>query len=291
MGKQDYENDELETMDEFEDAQNELDDVADDLEDESNPEIEDTDESDGDEDIEPEEEEENESRGKVKQTKRDVKNQPVFTKDDVSKIVSRRVNSKNARIKALEEENEILDEICEITGLTRAQLRQKFSSMSDQEKAQIMGITPEQVSLRNLISRRDRELKRKEAELKLKDEITALKSDKRYSDFDEYEDDIKDTLERYPHMSVKEAYKFVKANLYDDEDTQKLIEQRIIEQKASKSSKKVVTGGGVAKTNKAPQLSPKELRVASLMGLTPAEYMKYQNIYSLDQNNKRKKEK
>jgi hypothetical protein len=266
---------ELETNDEEDD---ELEDET-----EENDDEEDDDEEESEDESDEDDEEEDE-KPKPQQSK------SVFTKEDVSRMVQRRINSKNAKIKTLQEDSDLIEELCELAGMSKSDLRTRLQAMPIETRAKLMGLSVNEVQTKSMMSKQMRELKKMERETKLKEAETALKKNKQFADFDDIKDEVYDILETYPSMSLQDAYAFVKATGDGLTNMTRQIEQRVLEKKAAQSKKKVVKpSGGVV--DKKKSLSSEEKMVAEKMGLTEAEYISFQRVSSIDEMPRKKKKK
>ena len=267
---------------EFEELELEEEDMIEDDDDEL--ENDETDEDGADEEADEDEDDETDEPEESKQKPK------LYTAEQVSKRVQRRVNAKNAKIAALQEDSELVEELCELAGLDKQTLKARLSAMPTETKAKLMRVPVAEVQAKSIMSKNMRELKARERKIELQTAETALKADKRYSDFDEYKDEIYEMLETHPNLSLKEAYVLTKAS--DGlEGLERIAEQRVLAKRAAKSKKGVVKGSGVVTSSKTTRIPADVRKVAEAMGMSPQEYMKYQKITSLSQLENKKKKK
>jgi hypothetical protein len=154
--------------------------------------------------------------------------------------------------------------------------------MSDEVKAQLMGVPVEQLRMNLQNTRNTRDLDRRERKIKLDAEKSELKSNKKFADFKDYEDEVNDILERVPSLSVKQAYYLAKS----DDDFGAITreaEQRIIEAQARRNRKQVVKPSSTVVSNQKTKPISREIReTAAAFNMTPQEYMRYMDIESQD---------
>lgn len=293
IAEEDFEESE-EMYDEYEDS--ETDEETDDADT-----YEETEETDSDEDSDPDEEsdwedgsgESDDEEFSQKETGRKNKKNDVkyYTSEEVSRMVRKRVNSKNIKIKNLKADSELIDDLCDLTGLDRTTLKGRLDSLPVETKASLMKVPVSEVQNKTLMSKQSRELAARERKMELKAQEAELKADKKYSDFDEYKDEIYDTVEEYPNMSLKQAYVLVKSENGGFEQLERTVEQRVMAQKAAQKKKSIVKGNGIVTHAKATTISPEVREISEMMGISPQEYMRYSKITSLGQLDKMSKNK
>lgn len=206
--------------------------------------------------------------------------EPTYKKGQVQQIVQTRVNTLNKRIEKLSGYKKAVDRICEITGLDFNSLLSKLDAMTDQQQAQILGMTVQQVqqaraARRSMVGGTD-----EEQSLRTKLGILELKQDRRYADVDLYSEEINDILADNPKLTVKQAYLLAKGDNAVNAAARDA-EQRQIAKRVNANSKKVVkpaSGAG----SKGPKLSSDVIQAAKIAGMDPVEYQQFRNMKNID---------
>lgn len=215
--------------------------------------------------------------------------EPTYKKGQVQQIVQTRVSTLNKRIEKLSGYKKAVDRICEITGLDFNNLLYKLEAMTDQQQAQILGMTVQQVqqaraARRGIVGRTD-----EEQSLHTKLGILELKQDRRYADVDLYSEEINDILADNPKLTVKQAYLLAKGDNAVNAATRDA-EQRQIAKRVNAKSKKVIKPASGA-SSKGPKLSSDIIQAAKIAGMDPVEYQQFRNMKNIDDYHKYKKSK
>ena len=215
--------------------------------------------------------------------------EPTYKKGQVQQIVQTRVSTLNKRIEKLSGYKKAVDRICEITGLDFNNLLNKLEAMTDQQQAQILGMTVQQVqqaraARRGIVGRTD-----EEQSLHTKLGILELKQDRRYADVDLYSEEINDILADNPKLTVKQAYLLAKGDNAVNAATRDA-EQRQIAKRVNAKSKKVIKPASGA-SSKGPKLSSDIIQAAKIAGMDPVEYQQFRNMKNIDDYHKYKKSK
>lgn len=215
--------------------------------------------------------------------------EPTYKKGQVQQIVQTRVSTLNKRVEKLSGYKKAVDRICEITGLDFNNLLNKLEAMTDQQQAQILGMTVQQVqqaraARRGTVGRTD-----EEQSLQTKLGILELKQDRRYADVDLYSEEINDILADNPKLTVKQAYLLAKGDNAVNAAIRDA-EQRQIAKRVNAESKKVIkpaSGAG----SKGPKLSSDVIQAAKIAGMDPVEYQQFRNMKNIDDYHNYKKSK
>jgi hypothetical protein len=224
------------------------------------------------EEIDGEVEEVDEELEDDKSTKRETS----YGKEQVQKIVQTRVNTYQKKLDRLKPYKEAVDKICEVTGLDFDKLVTRLSNMSVQEQAKILGIPVEKVQeVRQ--SRTDNSTQKLSRQI----EEMEIKTDKRYSDYDLYKEDIEDLIEDNPKLTLKQAYLLVKGDSAVTAAARDA-EQRTIARQVNSHRKGVVKQVGGVTDTKGPKIDQTIVAAAKRIGMDPVEYAKYQDIDNLD---------
>lgn len=213
-------------------------------------------------------------------TQKPVTKEQMYGKDQVQKIVQTRVNTFTRRVEKLTPYKEAFDRISELTGMDVNQLMARINSMSDQEQAQILGMTPEQVRAARTARQEVMTERGKNQSLSRQLEETQLKTDKRFSDYDLYREEIEELLEENPKLTCKQAYTIVKGDTVTTAAVRDA-EQRAINKQVIARQKGIVKPAG-ASTQKGPKLSPDIVSAAQRTGMDPVEYAQFQSIDNID---------
>lgn len=208
-------------------------------------------------------------------------NQPrTFTEDQVQAIVRQRVANLNKRIEKLETANVAVDKLAEVSGLQRDQLIARLNTMSDDEQAKILGITPQQVSAmrvqRQANSENEKQIKKLNRDL----ELATLKTDKKYSDIDIFMDDILSKVDEHPSISLKDAYTLVKGELGLTAQIRDA-EQRVANSQANAKAKAMANSVGASQAT-TKKLTEQVVNNAAKVGMDVNKYAAFQNIDNID---------
>lgn len=220
----------------------------------------------------------------VKQTQTQKKGQADdvrYGKEQVQKIVQTRVGTYTKRLEKLQPYKEAMDRISDITGLDVTQLLGRLNGMSIDEQAKILGMTPDQVRNAKAARTQLQQEQGKVASLSREVEITKLMTDKKYSDFDLYKEEVNDLLDDNPKLTVKQAYILARG---DNAVTTAVrdTEQRVVNRQVIQRQKGIVKPVGGAKVSNGPKISSDIVSAAKRVGMDPVEYAKYQGIDNID---------
>jgi len=222
----------------------------------------------------------------VQRTKDDYK----YGKDQVQAIIKTRVGTITRKVEKLQPYKQAFDRISEITGMDVNQLMTRLNNMSEQEQATILGIPVEQVRAAKQARTQNIQTLTENQKLKRQLDEQTLKTDKRYSDYDLYKDEIDDLLEENPKLSVKQAYLLVKGDTATTAAVRDA-EQRVVNKQVIARQKGIVKPSGAGSGAQGPKLSNEILSAAKAIGMDPVEYARYQAIDNIDSYRKLKQTK
>jgi hypothetical protein len=204
-----------------------------------------------------------------------------YGKEQVQAIIKTRVGTINRRVEKLQPYKQAFDRISEITGMDVNQLITRLNGMSEQEQATILGITVEQVRASKQSRAANTQTQNENQQLKRQLDEQTLKTDKRYSDYDLYKDEIDELLEENPKLSVKQAYLLVKGDTATTAAVRDA-EQRVVNKQVIARQKGIVKPSGAGSGAQGPKLSNEILSAAKAIGMDPVEYARYQAIDNID---------
>ncbi len=221
------------------------------------------------------------------QVQRRPKDDYRYGKDQVQAIIKTRVGTITRKVEKLQPYKEAFDRISEITGMDVNQLMARLNNMTEQEQATILGIPVEQVRAAKQARVQNTQTLTENQKLKRQLDEQTLKTDKRYSDYDLYKDEIDDLLEENPKLSVKQAYLLVKGDTATTAAVRDA-EQRVVNKQVIARQKGIVKPSGAGAGAQGPKLSNEIISAAKAIGMDPVEYARYQAIDNIDSYRKLK---
>lgn len=213
----------------------------------------------------------------------------MYTQEQVESAVKTRVGTFNRKIEKLKAYETAVKKISEVTGLSVDNLINRLGSMSIQEQAKILGITPQQLSQKIQTDRTIRESEDKTNQLTRALEEQKLVADPKFRDFSLYKEEVYELIEDNPKLTLQQAYVLAKG------DSATLAAARDAEQRAiakmTKSSNQVVVKPGASRATPQPKIDAATVAAAKRVGMDPAEYAVYSNISSFEEFEKMKSSK
>lgn len=215
------------------------------------------------------------------QTKAPKNTNGLYDKQSVQKIVRTRVATYQKKMEKMAPFKSAVDKICEITGLDPDSLVGRLEAMTDDEQAKILGMNVNQVRQARQARSQLQATEGKTRSLQREMDITKLKADARFADYDLFKEEIEDMLDDNPKLSVKQAYLAVKGDMALTSSAREA-EQRTVEKSVIARQKGLVKPGSAGQNRATPKLSNDILMAARKVGMDPAEYAKYQGVDNLD---------
>lgn len=206
--------------------------------------------------------------------------EPSYKKSQVESIVKTRVGTLNRRIDKLQNFKKAVDKMCEITGLDFEKLANRLETMTVEEQAKILGMTPQQI--RDAQQSRAEVAKERGVNQTLARQLEEQKlmADPKFSDFDLYKDEIDELIEENPKLTLKQAYLLAKGDTAVTSAARDA-EQRALAKQVNSQKKGVVKPVG-SSGKSGTKLSAEVVSAAKAVGMDPVEYAKYQSIDNLD---------
>lgn len=179
------------------------------------------------------------------------------------------------RVKQLEREAELAKKIMKASGVSDVEsLERQLDALTtqryvdqgyDEHTAQML------VQQQRKIETMERDLRRQKFDV----EVEALRKDPFYADIEDWREELEPIAER-TGQSLKDAYMMIRGRDRMKE-YEREVEQRLIANRTKKSKAKVDTssGGGAMKKSTGPKLTPEQMQMAKMAGMTPEEYYKY----------------
>lgn len=213
----------------------------------------------------------------------------LYTQEQVENAIKTRVSTFNRKLEKMKPYETAVKKISELTGLSVDALIDRLQSMSDDEQAKILGVSPQQLALRRQIDESTKAANEQTIKLQRELEEQKMLSDSRYKDFPLYKEEVLELMDENPKLSMKQAYILAKG----EKGTQAAVrdaEQRAVA-KMTKSSNQRVVKPGVNPGKTAPKIDAATIAAAKRVGMDPAEYAAFANISTLDEFEKLKASK
>lgn len=218
--------------------------------------------------------EEGNNAGEDDRQQAEVTQEPKADKNPAAAAAMAERRKWQERVKQLEREAEIARKVMQAAGVTdleqfQAQLdaieANKYVEQGlDHQTAQML------VAQQRQLEQMQRELQRQRFDV----EAEVLKKDPFFADIEDYREDLEPLVQK--GLTLQQAYMALRGPARMEE-MKREIEQRMIADRTKKQSAKVDTSvtGGAAKKGTRVQLTPDELAIAKLAGMTPEEYFKF----------------
>lgn len=203
-----------------------------------------------------------------------------YTRDQVEAAVKTRVGTFNRKIEKMKPYESAVKKISELTGMDVNTLISRLEGLSVADQARVLGVTPEQLQVQK--ANQQFQKAQSEQNLKLQRELEEQKLlvNSQYHDLPLFREEIAELMDENPKLSMKQAYTLVKGDS-ELEAVKRDAEQRAVA-KMTKSSNQRVIAPGNPPTNRATKLDSATVQAAQKVGMDPAEYAAYSNIYTLD---------
>lgn len=212
----------------------------------------------------------------------------VFTKDQVQRIIQGRVKSSQRKIEKLQPYETAMNKLTELTGMTVDDILERLNSMSVEEQAQILGVSPQDLQMQNSAKQAQRMAEKKLNEANRSLEEQKILANPKCADFALYREEIYDLVEENPKLSLTQAYTLVKSETMAD-TVARDAEQRAVAKMKKSTNQKVVKPGQAQK--KAERFEPGVVEAATKVGMTPQEYAAFANMSSYEDYEKMMKDK
>ena len=213
----------------------------------------------------------------------------LYTQEQVENAIKTRVSTFNRKLEKMKPYEMAVKKISELTGLSVDALIARLQSMSDDEQAKILGVSPQQLALRRQMTESARAANEQTIKLQRELEEQKMLSDPKYKDFPLYKEEVLELMDENPKLTMKQAYILAKG----EKGTQAAVrdaEQRAVA-KMTKSSNQRIVKPGVNPGKTAPKIDAATIAAAKRVGMDPAEYAAFANISTLDEFEKFKTSK
>lgn len=218
--------------------------------------------------------EEGNNAGEDDRQQAEVTQEPKADKNPAAAAAMAERRKWQERVKQLEREAEIARKVMQAAGVTDPEEFQRQLDAIEANKYVEQGLDHQTaqmlVAQQRQLEQMQRELQRQRFDV----EAEVLKKDPFFADIEDYREDLEPLVQK--GLTLQQAYMALRGPARMEE-MKREIEQRMIADRTKKQSAKVDTSvtGGAAKKGTRVQLTPDELAIAKLAGMTPEEYFKF----------------
>ena len=218
--------------------------------------------------------EEGNNAGEDDRQQAEVTQEPKADKNPAAAAAMAQRRKWQERVKQLEREAEIARKVMQAAGVTDPEEFQRQLDAIEANKYVEQGLDHQTaqmlVAQQRQLEQMQRELQRQRFDV----EAEVLKKDPFFADIEDYREDLEPLVQK--GLTLQQAYMALRGPARMEE-MKREIEQRMIADRTKKQSAKVDTSvtGGAAKKGTRVQLTPDELAIAKLAGMTPEEYFKF----------------